>query len=404
MNIFEIPRNVEKIITRLEAAGFETWLVGGCVRDILLSRKVNDWDIATSAKPENVIGIFEKTVPTGIKYGTVTVILDGSKAEVTTFRSESSYEDCRRPSNVIFGEDISADLSRRDFTINAMAYHPERGIFDPFCGQDDLENRLVRAVGEPDERFREDALRILRAFRFAAQLGFDVELLTLKAADRNAVLVEKVSCERIKSELERILLSERPSEATKLVDCGALDFLGLIPTLHTEILPKIPNVSAVRWAAFLYLCTPSPHDPNGTILDRLRFDSRTRSVTLWLMAELEREQPLPIDAAGIKRRLSSGVLPEIYAKYLKLYHVLNGCDTTHILKTLDTVIKSGEPYSVRMLAVNGSDIVSAGIGKGEECGRILKLLLEKTIENPALNSKNVLLQLAKEFKNGMNHF
>jgi tRNA nucleotidyltransferase (CCA-adding enzyme) len=391
MSVFEIPQFAEDIIDKLEAAGYEAWLVGGCVRDCLLGREPHDWDIASSAAPDVVIALFEKTVPTGVKYGTVTVFCNGRKAEVTTFRSESGYDDCRRPSNVSFGKDIITDLSRRDFTINAMAYNTKRGLLDPLGGRDDMEKRLVSAVGNPDVRFMEDALRILRAFRFAAQLDFTVEPLTLEAAFKNAPLVEKISGERIKSELDRMLLSERAIKVFELARTGALNFLDIAVPPEITWHGMLPYSLAARYAAFFYLCEPI--DVSVT-MDKLRFDTRTRNSVLWMLSELEREPP--DTKAGIKRRLSSGVTPQIYADYLRLNHALKGRDTSEILAALFEIEEKNEPYTLRMLAVNGTELTGAGFQKGPECGRILTLLLDKVIENPNLNDRNMLLSLAKQ--------
>jgi tRNA nucleotidyltransferase (CCA-adding enzyme) len=388
---FEIPKFADNIISKLEAVGYEAWLVGGCVRDCLLCREPHDWDIASSAPPDAVMALFKKTVPTGLKYGTVTVFCKGGKAEVTTFRSESGYDDCRRPSNVSFGQDIVVDLSRRDFTINAMAFHTKRGFLDPFHGRTDLEKRLVRAVGNPDVRFLEDALRILRAFRFAAKLDFIVEPFTLNAAYKNAPLVKKISGERIKSELDRILLSERPLQIFELARTGALNFLNITVPQETMWHARLPHGLSARFAAFFYLCEPA----NGcSAMDRLRFDKHTRNSVLWLLEELEHEPPYT--KAEIKRRLASGVTPQLYADYLRLCFALTGLNTSGILSELSAIEKKNEPYTLRMLAVNGTELRHAGFGTGPECGHILTSLLDEVIENPNLNDSDTLLKLAKQ--------
>jgi tRNA nucleotidyltransferase (CCA-adding enzyme) len=394
MSQIEIPAFCAEILKRLEKAGFEAWLVGGCLRDSLLSRPCHDWDIATCAAPCKVTEIFEKTVPTGIRYGTVTVFCGSGKAEVTTFRSECAYDDFRRPSSVNFEGSIAADLSRRDFTVNAMAFYPDRGLFDPFDGRSDLNAGLIRAVGEPAERFKEDALRILRAFRFCAQLGFTLEKQTLDAAVNTAGLVEKVSGERIKSEIDRILMSENPLQVFDLVNSNALDFLKFIPPSDSFALEKTPFVPAARWAAFFYLCVPE--SAQTAVFEKLHFDRETRGYTEWLIKELKRQPPC--QGVEIKKSLSSGVSPERYAVYLRLYHALLGSDTEPQLSALAGILKNNEPYCARMLAVNGGDLVRAGIGQGQECGRILGLLLERVIENPSLNNKTALLELVNNLK------
>ena len=198
-----IPKPVETIMNRLEEHGFKSWLVGGCVRDALMGKTPHDYDVATQAKPSQVMAIFPHVVPTGIAHGTVLVIEDGFHVEVTTLRTEEGYEDHRHPGKVNFVNDIEEDLARRDFTINAMAYHPEDGLIDPFGGRRDLENKKIRAVGCAALRFEEDALRMMRAFRFAGRLGFDMEEETRKAIDEKSGLLRTVSAERIRDELEK---------------------------------------------------------------------------------------------------------------------------------------------------------------------------------------------------------
>jgi len=206
--MFEIPQAQEFIINRLAQNGHKAYIVGGCVRDILLGKTPDDYDITTSATPQEIITLFEKTIPTGIKHGTVTVVVDGTAVEVTTFRTENGYTDNRRPDEVNFVSDIKEDLSRRDFTINAMAYNKQEGLIDLFDGRADLENKILRTVGNSEKRFKEDALRILRLFRFASVLGFQIEESTLHSAIENAHLLENVSRERIFTELKKAIKGE----------------------------------------------------------------------------------------------------------------------------------------------------------------------------------------------------
>lgn len=394
MSNFEIPQFAAEIINRLEAAGYESWLVGGCVRDSLLHRRPNDWDIATAARPDEVMSAFEKTVPTGIKFGTVTVLLDCGRAEVTTMRSESDYEDFRRPSSVSFGNNITADLSRRDFTVNAIAYHHERGMFDPYGGLNDLKSNIIRAVGEPSQRFHEDALRIFRAFRFAAQLGFTIEPQTLSAASQCSCLVKNVSGERIKTELDKTLLSGMPHKIYELVNTGALCYLGLTSPQNKVNIGKIPAVLPLRWTAFLHCCckTESP----AKVMERLRFDTRTKSCILRFINELKLQ--LPQNPAELKRRLSNGMKPDGYSQFLALYSIITGQCTQNQCIMLDNILEKHEPYCLSMLTVDGSDLISAGIGEGPQCGRILKELLEIVIENPTLNKKEKLIGLAEKIE------
>ena len=216
----KIPQNVEKIIKTLEAAGFEAYAVGGCVRDSLLGRTPNDWDITTSALPEDVKGLFRKTFDTGIKHGTVSVLLDQTVYEVTTYRIDGEYDDSRHPKNVVFTKSLSEDLKRRDFTINAMAYNPSSGIVDLFNGREDIEKKIIRCVGDPNERFGEDALRIMRAVRFAAQLSYDIDKETAEAIKKLAPTLENISAERKREELLKIILSDNPGYLMKAYELG----------------------------------------------------------------------------------------------------------------------------------------------------------------------------------------
>lgn len=246
-----IPKAIEDCCNTLRSAGYAAYPVGGCVRDRLMGREPGDWDVTTQAKPEQVLSLFSHTIPTGIKHGTVTVILDNISVEVTTFRRESGYGDSRHPDIVSFDTDLMGDLARRDFTINAMAFDENEVLIDPYGGQEDIKTRLIRAVGDPQKRFSEDALRILRGVRFAAQLGFELEDKTATAMKVNAPLVDKVAPERIKVEMEKILCSSKPQWIGQLVDLGVLDrfFNGWI-TCDWEALNRVPATPVERWRLF----------------------------------------------------------------------------------------------------------------------------------------------------------
>lgn len=249
-----IPVSVEHCCRTLRDAGYAAHPVGGCVRDLLLGRIPDDWDVTTSAKPEQVQKLFSHTVPTGLKHGTITVVEDGMAIEVTTFRRESGYGDYRHPDAVTFDTDLLGDLARRDFTVNAMALDENLEVIDLFGGQIDLEHKMIRAVGEPEIRFSEDALRILRGIRFAAQLGFEIEGETAAAMEKCARLTDRVSAERIKNELEKTLLSAAPQLAGRMVALGVLD------RFHTEWkacqwdeLTQAEATSTERWRTFCKL-------------------------------------------------------------------------------------------------------------------------------------------------------
>ena len=249
-----LPGSVIQCCAVLRQAGYAAHPVGGCVRDLFLGRVPGDWDVATSARPERVRELFGRTVPTGIRHGTVTVVLEDMTIEVTTFRREHGYGDSRHPDAVTFDADLTADLSRRDFTVNAMALGEAREVIDPFGGRADLERRLIRAVGDPGSRFSEDALRILRGVRFAAQLGFALEERTAAAMEECAPLVDKVSAERITVELEKTLLSPRPEWVGEFARLGVLDrFAPVSRDCNWASLAQVPPEKKARWRAFCAL-------------------------------------------------------------------------------------------------------------------------------------------------------
>ena len=246
-----VPEAVKCCCETLWAAGEAACPVGGCVRDSLLGRTPGDWDVATSARPETVQALFSRTIPTGLRHGTVTVLLEGMSLEVTAFRREEGYADGRRPDRVVFGVGLTEDLARRDFTINAMALLPDGTVADPFGGKADLAARLVRCVGDPERRFREDALRMLRAVRFAAQLDFAIEGETAAALRREAAGLDRVSGERVRAELEKTLLSPRPELCALPVELGMLVRFGA-PARQVDLtgLAALPATPEERWRGF----------------------------------------------------------------------------------------------------------------------------------------------------------
>jgi tRNA nucleotidyltransferase (CCA-adding enzyme) len=394
MDSFILPQYIVELLDKLEEAGFEAYLVGGCVRDMLLGRQPSDYDIATKALPEELTRVFEKTVPTGVKYGTVTVLMNENKnqnkAEVTTFRREEGYDDYRRPSAVTLGGELISDLSRRDFTVNAMAYHPRKGLIDPFYGQRDLDKRLIRAAGQPRERFYEDALRVLRAFRFAAQLDFEIEDGTLRAAEQAMPLCAHLSGERVRVELSRILLSPRPSLIFEPVRLGLFEALGLEYQLPENVqrLDATPLSIHARWAAFLMMSACGC----DKLIAMLKFDHTVKRKIDLLLRELDRMPPQ--SAAEIKRRLRL-LPPPLFEEYLRIYAALSGEDVSRQLLELDGILQKEEPYKPEMLAVRGEDLLRAGMKPGPACGRMLAEMLDYVIVHPQANSKEMLLQLFK---------
>ncbi|MBR1457252.1 MAG: tRNA nucleotidyltransferase, partial [Oscillospiraceae bacterium] len=250
------PKYVRQVLVTLQSRGFAAYLVGGCVRDVLLGVRPNDWDVCTGALPEQVLALFPGSRPTGLRHGTVTVVLGSRQVEVTTFRTESGYADHRRPDAVSFVGDLTADLSRRDFTMNAIALSADGVLHDPFGGVEDIRRRLIRCVGVPTERFEEDALRMLRALRFSARLGFDIDLITLDAIREKAPLAALLAAERVRDELEKTLLSPAPETVFTMSDLGLLErylLRPLPPDVPLGRLRELPRRRGERWTALCVL-------------------------------------------------------------------------------------------------------------------------------------------------------
>ena len=390
----EMPRDVEWIIGKIREHGFEAFAVGGCVRDTLLGREPGDWDITTSAKPEEVKGIFGKTVDTGLQHGTVTIIKNRNGYEVTTYRIDGEYHDGRHPESVEFTSNLKEDLKRRDFTINAMAYSHETEIVDEFGGMDDLADQRIRCVGLAHDRFTEDALRILRAIRFAAQLGFEIESETYKAISDIAPNLKNVSKERIQVELTKLLLSEYPEKmmmvhATGICPYVTADFVEVFEKECTESIAKIkalPKEKSMRWAGFLRHMEPVKV---RAILKGLKLDNETIDNGR-IMVEAA-QTPLAPEKPQIRRFLSKMSRYQFEGcLYLK---ELDGDDNIEEIRRLWREIEEdGDCISLKMLAVNGGDLMAAGVEKGKKLGEILAWLLDLVLEHPELNQKETLLK------------
>lgn len=443
MNI-TIPSNVKYIIDEFYKNNYEAFMVGGCIRDALLCKTPKDYDIATSAKPEITEKLFKRTIPTGIKHGTVTVLIDNEPYEVTTYRTEGEYKDNRRPDEVYFVSDIKEDLSRRDFTINAFAYNSREGLKDFFGGLDDLTNGLIRSVGDANKRFNEDALRMLRAIRFSTQLNFDIEENTLNAIKDNKDLIKNISAERIRDELCKILISNNVRTGLNLLkECGLLQIVipEIVPSIgfdqkniyhfedvfnHTlSVIEKCPEDLNIRLAALLHdIGKPDVFfiDDNGNgrffghntksekmtrnILNRLRFDNKTiKSVCI-----LVREHMNVLDNASnlaIKRLINRVSKENIYSLLeLQKADILSLKDPNVALykvsdmKTkIDNIIDSNTPLTVKDLAIDGGKLINElQIKPGKLVGDILNHLLELVLKNPELNNYNSLITEAKKYK------
>lgn len=388
--MFEIPQKILNILRKISANGYEAYIVGGCVRDLLMGIAPHDYDITTSATPDEIQAIFEKSIPTGIKHGTITVIEDGEPIEITTFRAESEYLDHRHPDKVEFVRDVESDLSRRDFTVNAMCYNEQKGLIDIFSGKKDIENRILRAVGDANERFLEDALRIMRLFRFASTLVFDIEPKTYTAAIENAHLIREVSVERINTELTKLLLGKKCEVITPLINCGALDFLEIKNCFNTNKLSDLPSNISIRLFAFL--------DNNTNLLEiaeKLKYSNKIKAE----ISTFERFRLLgvPKTKCDIKEMLNSGNL-ELLKLYFEYLHICKGIDADNLLKLTDEIIENKEAFSISHLAVSGSDLIPLGI-TGARLGETLEFLRGEVIKEPTLNNKAALIEKIKSSRN-----
>lgn len=438
-----ISHGAAKILSALESAGFEAYIVGGAVRDSLMGRTPSDFDIATNAKPCNVKEIFPRTIDTGLKHGTVTVVDNKIGFEVTTYRTENGYNDMRHPDKVKFVDSIEQDLKRRDFTVNAMAYSPGRGFVDCFGGRKDLKNNIIRCVGIPEERFKEDALRMLRAVRFAACLNFEIEEQTAKAIRKCAVLIKNVSAERILGELNKILLCDYPQKIRLLYETGLMSYIlpDLCESFRTKqnnkyhiynvgdhimkALENTPNDLILRWAALLHdVGKPACQciDSNGiyhfyghhrestkiadNLLHKLRMDRESIRDILVLIEN--HDVRIDTSAASVKHMLAR-TGEGMFLKLLLLQEADNRAKNPKYLdeklnkiqsvyNQFQTIIAEGQPYMASQLQINGRDLIKMGFKKGREIGDTLKLLLEEVIIDPSLNNREYLVRRAVELR------
>ncbi len=382
MELF-LPQYVKNCISVLEKAGFEAYCVGGAVRDLIMGLEPSDFDVTTNCPPNMVEKLFDRTIPTGIEHGTVTVLIDGNAIEVTTYRTEGGYSDARHPDKVTFVGNIEDDLARRDFTVNAIAYNERRGFFDPFSGIEDIAAKRLRTVGEARLRFSEDALRIMRLYRFASQLGFEIEADTLIAAQELLPLLEKISVERIFSELCKTLLGKRIEKATDFFSRGGLEFLG-IERCDIAPLSSLPRERSIRFAALIKLSGSS-----AECLKNLKCDNLLKDEAGSLLSLLN--GGLPEDKIALKRALCS-YGEGIIRKGFPLFSVLCALDCGAAEKALDEIINGQEPYRLSHLAISGEDIKAAGYN-GREIGNVLSMLLERIWADPSLNTREKLIEI-----------
>lgn len=389
----KIPAFVNQAISRIESYGFEALAVGGCVRDSLLSKTPSDWDITTSASPDDILRVFAdfKTIPTGIKHGTITVIIDKNPIEITTYRIDGTYKDNRHPESVVFSNNLQDDLSRRDFTVNAMAYSPSTGIIDLFNGKSDLAERTVRCVGNPEKRFKEDALRIMRALRFAAVLDFKIEDTTSSALHRLFPLLENIAAERIMAELNKLLIAKNPHNILSEYSDVFLFIFGAseYPNIWKENLRVLLNTPCnleLRLAVLL-----RGFESPSVILRRLRYDNKTRHTVnnLLEMSDLL----LPESKTDVKK-----ILSEYGEKLFKLFlnfKEAEGVLTNKANQYLSEIIENNECYSLKSLAITGKDLQNHFTLQGRQLGGVLDTLLDAVICEKCINECDALLEFVK---------
>lgn len=436
----QLPEKVNTIIQTLQEHGYEAYAVGGCVRDSLLGREPGDWDITTSASPDETKKLFARTVDTGIEHGTVTVLLGKEGFEVTTYRIDGKYEDSRHPTEVIFTRNLREDLLRRDFTINAMAYNDTEGIVDIFGGMDDLKRKIIRCVGNARERFGEDALRIMRGVRFAAQLGFSLEKETKEAMTELAPTLEKISAERIQTELVKLLVSDSPElireayhlgitavilpefdemmrtgqetkyhrydvgEHTVQAVCNVPPdkVLRLTMLLHDVAKPEMKTVDADGTAHF------KGHDIRGEqkakeILRRLKFDNDT----IHKVTKLVRWHDYRMSAEKKNvRKAMSKISAELFPMYLlvkradilahSMYRREEELENlSGLQKCYEEIVADHECVSLKQLAVTGTDLIGIGMKPGKQIGEVLNELLRIVLEYPEFNNKEHLIRFVQ---------
>lgn len=440
MVIIKLPKHVKYIIETLEQNGYEAYAVGGCVRDSILGREPNDWDITTSADPYEVKKLFSHTIDTGLQHGTVTIMLEHVGYEVTTYRIDGDYEDSRHPKEVTFTKSLEEDLKRRDFTVNAMAYNDRDGLIDLFHGMDDIQKKVIRCVGNAEERFTEDALRIMRAVRFSAQFGYEIELETKKAIVKLAPNLKNISAERIREELIKLLVSDHPDYIRIAYETGIT--AQILPELDVcmetkqntphhkytvgehiiHSLTYVPGDKVLRLAMLMHdigkpYCittdeTGRDHfkghaeksaEMAAVIMHRLKFDNDTLNRVKRLAKYHDWAISLspPIKKATVRSmisRIGEDLFPDLFtigdADLLAQsdYFKAEKEEKQQLLKEMyREIMEQGDCLSIKNLAVSGNDLIEHGMKPGKELGQILQKMLEDVLKYPSSNNKEYLL-------------
>ena len=385
------PKYVRQVLFTLQGRGYPAYLVGGCVRDLLLERRPHDWDICTAALPEQVLALFPDSLPGGQRPGAVTVAIGSRRVEVTSFHTDAEEGEHRNPDRVAFVGELTEDLRRRDFTMNSIALAADGLLADPFGGVQDIREKRIRCVGEPALRFEEDPLRMLRALRFSAKLGFTIEINTLLAIQDKAPLAAALPPERVREELEKMLLTEAPETVQPLMEMGLLDaYLRDRPAAGPQWrrLRRLPRRALYRWAGLgVLLCRLGAIKSVGDFLRALQLDER--SIRCCEAAEQLLREPLPDTPFGWKKALHTWEVQGVSCAAAvsdALYGGQSG-------RELRAVLRSGECFSLKHLAVTGEDLLALGL-RGRDLGEMLNFLLEYVMEFPENNRRDLLLSLA----------
>ena len=404
-----LPKVVKFIIDRIYEYGYEAFIVGGCIRDCILGITPNDYDITTNATPNKIMDIFKefKLIKNGIKHGTIGILIDGDIYEITTYRIESEYEDSRRPKSIEFTGNIVDDLKRRDFTINAMAYNDKKGLIDDFGGIVDLKNKVIKTVGNPDKRFNEDGLRIIRAIRFSSKLGFNIEDKTLNSIYKNYHIVKNISIERITDEINKIIISTNPQNIILLYKTKIFEILGIYYNFNNDNylrlekqLKIISLIDEIEYKLLLlqYIINNEAKDYNNRnyIVNILRYPNKVKDDINNLIEYMyiDESNLNKIDIKYILNKIGDSRfekilnLKNIYysANYNKKSKYIKPC-----INILKDIINNKECYTIKDLKLNGNDLKELGY-KGNEIGTNLNYLLEEVIKNPNLNSKKLLIE------------